>query len=152
MNANENQESDGQTAEANSADDLIVIEPMINSNSDQETETGEKQKCKSCDYKTNIPVHLKGHNRVQHEGQYQCQMGCKARFVKLSQLDEHVKEKHNVHKAQTFDCGECDKKLSEKHQLRQHLTVKHRETRTFNCKNSGEVLAGEVEMNNHMEC
>ena len=42
-----------------------------------ESNVGQKQKCKECDFETSVPKYLKSHAIVAHTGQYSCQRGCK---------------------------------------------------------------------------
>ena len=54
----------------------VVTDQEISENL-SESNMGQKQKCKECDFETSVPKYLKSHAIVVHTGQYSCQRGCK---------------------------------------------------------------------------
>ena len=84
----------------------------------------EKYLCTKCEFVTSVPRFLREH-KIAHEGQYQCQRGCKVRFLEWKQLDEHIKNHHTNSnqsaKEEIFKCGECDETFDAKFQCRQHI-------------------------------
>ena len=116
--------------------------------------TGEKLKCKSCNYQTNVPRHLQSH-RLAHEGQYQCQRGCKkVAFKTPSLLDEHIKLQHNQTNVTEYACDMCDSKFNAQFQLRQHKSKKHVELNAqirSNCEYCGQIFTNIEDLKKHLE-
>ena len=109
-------------------------EPNPNSENQKETdkdtnlvnEEDDRIKCNECDFKTRVRTYLKSH-RMVHEGQYQCQRGCREKFKTWSILDEHHKSKHSAPTNQTevFKCDVCKSSFLSKQNLRHHIEAKH---------------------------
>ena len=49
-----------------------------------------KQNCNQCGFETNVKHYLKSHKIIAHTGQFPCQRGCKIRFKRLNDLEEHA--------------------------------------------------------------
>ena len=60
-------------------------------------EEDDRVKCNECDFKTRVRTYMKSH-KMAHEGQYQCQRGCKEKFKTFSILEEHHENKHTSNK------------------------------------------------------
>ena len=74
-------------------------------NQEESANHDERIKCKECDYKTTVRIHMRSHMMV-HTGQYQCQRGCKEYFKTTSILDKHHKEIHRAKPTVEFKCDE----------------------------------------------
>ena len=62
-----------------------------------------------------------------HEGQYQCQRGCRDKFRTWSILDEHQKSKYTptTKEKEIFKCDVCKSTFLSKQHLRHHIGAKH---------------------------
>ena len=120
----------------------VVTDQEISENL-SESNMGQKQKCKECDFETSVPKYLKSHAIVAHTGQYSCQRGCKIKFKMLSDLDAHIKVYHKKQPDHTvFKCDKCDATFSAQFQMRQHITKKHSRPvqLKFDCKFCGQLF------------
>ena len=93
---------------------------------------------------------------MAHEGQYQCQRGCKEKFKTFSILDEHHKSKHTTNTKQTFElkCNVCNSIFTSQHHLRQHVDIKHARQNTpqqVNCEFCGLIVKNQVDLRKHIE-
>ena len=113
------------------ADDNSV--PTTNSGNQREnekdngsTEEDDRIQCKECDFKTRVRKYMKSHKMV-HEGQYQCQRGCRDTFKTWRILDEHHKNKHSptTKETEVFKCDVCSSTFLSKQHLRHHIEAKH---------------------------
>ena len=116
--------------------------------------TDQKQKCNSCDYQTSVPRHLQSH-KLAHEGQYQCQRGCKkVAFKTVKLLDEHIKLQHSNIDVNEYPCDMCDSEFTAQFQLRQHKTKKHANINVHtssNCLYCGQIFTYDEDLKNHLE-
>ena len=83
-------------------DNAVMEEGRVQHHKDDgDDETQEAQgdgwvKCSECDFKTAVRKYLKSHMIAHHEGQYQCQRGCRDKFKTWSNLDDHHNKKHLI--------------------------------------------------------
>ena len=141
----------------NEDEEVEMINHTEENYADKVKKSGEKHKCKECEYETNVKVHLKGHNIAHHKGQYQCLRGCKIAFKTVGSLDEHLKIKHSTAPRFTgYTCIQCDITFNEQFQLRQHMVKKHSsrsEPKQINCEYCGIEVSSISHMNDHkQEC
>ena len=107
--------------------EIIIEDPNSKEDTAKEKSLGEsddREKCNECDFKTRVRKYMKSH-KMAHEGQYQCQRGCKLKFKTLRILDEHHKSKHAIKQTVEYKCDKCNLSFTSQHHLRQHLNTKH---------------------------
>ena len=82
----------GKDNESNVDENAVPMPNSENPNENEEIniEEDDRIKCHECDFKTRVRTYMKSH-RMVHEGQYQCQRGCKEKFKTWSILDDHHK-------------------------------------------------------------
>jgi uncharacterized C2H2 Zn-finger protein len=92
----------------------------------KENKTEEIIKCNECDYVPKIRKHIRSHRLLAHQGEFQCQRGCKTAFKTVDLLDEHIKMKHSIPKENhEFKCNQCSSIFSSQHYLRIHVAKQH---------------------------
>ena len=136
--------------------EIIIEDPNSKEDTAKEKSLGEsddREKCNECDFKTRVRKYMKSH-KMAHEGQYQCQRGCKLKFKTLRILDEHHKSKHAIKQTVEYKCDKCNLSFTSQHHLRQHLNTKHvmqtpsKEMRLF-CEFCGLITNNQEDLINH---
>lgn len=89
-------------------------ETETDNDSDKETDDDvtefqdDRVKCNEYDFKSRVRKYLKSHMIAHHQGQYQCQRGCREQFKEWNSLDEHHKNQHGQPNSSEFKCDQCD--------------------------------------------
>ena len=134
-------------------DNAVMEEDRVQHHKDDgDDETQEAQgdgwvKCSECDFKTAVRKYLKSHMIAHHEGQYQCQRGCRDKFKTWSNLDDHHNKKHSI---KQFNCNTCDSAFKTKENLDEHNRNKHVET-YHKCDVCENTFISRESLNHHME-
>ena len=91
---------------------------------------------------------------MAHNGQYQCQRGCKEKFKTPRILDEHHKSKHMAKPSAEFKCDKCISSFTTQNNLRLHMNIKHVQQRApphmkLSCEYCGLITNGKDQLENH---